>query len=146
MCITTRRIRRAATALLVVATLTLPATGCAVLARVLTTAEAISAVHDLASAPPVARTVTGGAGISGIVTGTRGTGLRLKDHPGGHRIAAFPDGTRVTIGCHSSGPRITGPAGATSMWSRVLTPDGRRGYMSEAYLRIDHASSDVPTC
>lgn len=137
---------RGAYALLIVATLVLPTTGCAFVARAITAAEAISLLRDLASAVPTTRTVSGSDVIDGVIAGTHGSGLRLKDRPGGHRVAAFPDGTKVRIECHTNGPRVTGPTGPTSTWSRVRTPDGRRGYMSDAYLRIDHVDSSVPAC
>jgi hypothetical protein len=136
------KLRRSLPAFVASAALAVSLSGCGVAARLLATAGAASTVHDLvemlpeATQPPTPL-AAGDATVRATVTGTNGAGLRLNERPGDHRLAVFPEQTEVVIVCDTKGPVVSGPSGSTSVWSRVTTPDGRTGYMSDAYLHID---------
>lgn len=127
--------------------LLLPLSGCALAGRLLGTASAASVRDALDTDPERAVPATTGARvIHAVVNGTRGSGLRLNRDPGAGRIAVLPDGTVVTVLCHAVGRPVTGPYGSTSTWSYVTAPDGRNGYMSDAYLVLDADPAAVPRC
>lgn len=124
--------------------------GCAVATRVLAAAEVASSVHDVidtGTEPTTwAGSVSGSQGGYAVISGTRGSGLRLNGSPGADRLSVLPDGTRVRVICRADGPRVAGPHGPASTWSRVDTPDGRSGYMSDAYLAHATDPTAVPRC
>ena len=128
----------------------LPVSGCALAGRLLSAAGAASTVHDILEAgagpPAPARTGSQSREVHAVVSGTGGSGLRLNRSPGEDRLGVLPEGTEVTVTCRAVGRPVTGPYGSTSTWSRVHTPDGRDGFMSDAYLVLDVEPAAVPSC
>ena len=142
--------RRIVALLVCMAMVSLSLSGCAAAARVLTAVDAVSRLHDIiASSPPSSAAGPRPSETSkahATVFGTRGAGLRLERRPGTGRLSVWPDGSDLTIECAAIGPRISGPGGATSTWSRVTTADGNQGFMSDAYLKITEGTGAVPPC
>lgn len=141
--------RRSLAALLAACVLTASLSGCAVAARALTTAEALSVLHDLAEGLPdeSPAPVSDRSGlVLAVVTGTGGAGLRLNGSPGADRLTVLPDHTVVVVDCVAEGPTIDGPVARTPAWSHVTAPDGLTGYLSNGYLEIDPGSPAVPAC
>jgi hypothetical protein len=122
-----------------------PLSGCAVVGRLFTAAEVLSAAGDVldAVAQPAAHR---SAEVRGVVNGTHGAGLRLRASPGAGQVAVLPDGTAVAVLCLVSGPHVRGPRGATSDWSYVRTAEGGNGYLSNAYLELDTDPEIVHLC
>lgn len=144
----TGRLRRAAAALTLSAALAVATSGCALAGRLLTTAEVITMVDDLAAesadrTPSVLLAAEDGTPRA-VVTGTGGSGLRLNGRPGADRLAVLPDGTLVTVECWVDGPTVDGAKGTTSAWARVGAPGGESGYMSGGYLET--SPDPAPTC
>lgn len=141
------RARRVLVALLAGCLVAVSLPGCAVAARLLTAAELVSAARDVAedlSGPtPVA---TQGGLVVAVVVDTGGEGLRLNARPGADRIGLLSEGTAVVVDCAADGPTIDGPMGRTARWSHVAAPDGRVGYVSDAYLAIAPGTPSVATC
>lgn len=141
------RIAAAAAASVLLASLS----GCALAARVLTTAQVLDAVSEFAEdARRAGDDAPGGSSRHGppiaAVAGTGGEGLRLNDRPAGDRVHALPDGTVVDVLCRIDGSERDGPFGPTTEWLRVRIPDGRTGYMSSAYLDRPHPAAVVYAC
>jgi hypothetical protein len=140
-----RRAVRAAVALMLTA---VPFTGCAVAARLATTAEAVSTIRDVLGAGRESREPAPAAAVEvhAVVDHTHGSGLRLDLRPGSGRITVLADGSVVTVLCSTTGPGVDGPRGMTAQWSFVRTGDGHEGYMSEAFLAPDVDRSAVRPC
>jgi hypothetical protein len=136
---------RAAVALTLAA---LPLTGCAVAARLATTAEAVSTIRDVLDAGRAAPAPapTAAVEVHAVVDHTHGSGLRLEARPGSGRRAVLPEGSVVTVLCSTPGPEVDGPRGRTVQWSFVRTGDGQDGYLSEAFLVLDADRSAVRPC
>lgn len=136
--------------LLVGVAMVMSVSSCALAARLLATVEVVSAIQDMGDSPEVAATspvvATGGADVRAVVAGTGGSGLRLQGRPGADRLSVFPDGTVVTVECQATGPSIASRNGESAIWSRVLTPAGSTGFMSDAYLRFESDPAAVPPC
>lgn len=131
--------------------------GCAVVsiaARVLTVTEVVAFVHqfarsfadDLTPSQLPTRSPAPLAGIAAAVTGAGDSSLVLNGAPGAGGLVDFPDGTVVLLLCYREGPRVTGPNGTTPVWNRVRVPDGRTGYMSDAYVDTGSSGPVVPHC
>lgn len=142
--------RRVAALLVCIAMVSLSLSGCAAAARVLTAADVVSRLNDIvASFPPsgaVDPRLSEASKARAVVSGTGGAGLRLERRPGSGRLSVWPDGSDLTIECAATGPRVSGPRGATSTWSRVTTADGDQGFMSDAYLEVTEGTDAVPPC
>jgi hypothetical protein len=140
-----RRVVRSAVALMLAAA---PFTGCAVAARLATTAEAVSTIRDVLGtgreSPESAPTAA--VDVHAVVDHTHGSGLRLDARPGSGRITVLADGSVVTVLCSTTGPGVDGSRGTTVQWSFVRTGDGHEGYMSEAFLVLDADRSAVRSC
>lgn len=126
--------------------LALPLSGCAATLRFLAAAEGAVAVGEALGdrADRAVPSVSGSRVVHAVVSGTGGSGLRLNGRPGADRLAVLPDGAVVTSTCLAAGPQVDGPRGSTSTWIKVRTSDGRRGFMSAAYLVLDTA--EVAPC
>jgi len=93
-------------------------------------AAAMVALAAAAAAVPIA--VAGPAqAAEKIITGTVAAGLGLNVHSGsptGTVIDIMPNGSTARLSCWVSGPSVTGPWGATSVWDAVegyTTPSGQ---------------------
>ncbi len=145
----TRRLRRTAATLALTAVLAASTSGCALAGRLLTTAEVVTMVDDLAAGSTdrtsslVLLAAEDGTPRA-VVTGTGGSGLRLNGRPGADRLAVLPDGTLVAVECWVDGPAVDGAMGTTSAWARVGAPGGDTGYMSGAYLET--SPDPAPAC
>jgi len=73
----------------------------------------------------------GGRTIQGRVSGTGGSGLRVREQPAtsSAQVGEFGEGASVTIQCQIAGETIEG----SPVWDRV-TVDGHDGYVSDAYI------------
>jgi len=127
--------------------------GCTVAARLITTAQAIHAVHEFVESESrstddisAASAVDGTSTTRARVTGAAKSGLRLNSSPGSGRLAVLPEGAIVFVLCRTEGRRVDGPNGPDSGWSSVVTTTGQRGYMSEAFLDFLADDSSVPRC
>jgi hypothetical protein len=146
----TRTVVRAGQLLAAVALLVLPVQGCALAGRLLTAAGTAASVVEMVEPDAEAGAATSAAAerrtAYAVVSGTGRSGLRLNRQPGVERLAVLPDGTRVEVLCRAVGRVVAGPYGPTPGWSSVRTPDGRTGYMSDAFLRIDVDPDGVSPC
>ncbi|MCO1657835.1 SH3 domain-containing protein [Pseudonocardia humida] len=141
---------RAGRLLAAAALLVLPVGGCAVAGRLLTAAGTAASVVEMVEPGAEAGAATSAAAerrtAHAVVSGTGRSGLRLNRVPGAERLAVLPDGTRVEVRCRAVGRVVGGPYGPTAAWSSVRTPDGRTGYMSEAFLRFEIDPDGVSPC
>lgn len=136
--------RRAVLHALVCAALVASTSGCAFVARALVAVEALDVAHDAIQDDRPTPLGSPTTETSGTVTGTGGSGLRLRSTPGGDRVDGLPEGSVVTVLCTVDGPNVAGPRGATSTWSKVRLAGGATGYVSNAYLDVSGPS--VPGC
>jgi hypothetical protein len=134
-----RRTRRVAAVLAAAAVVT-SSSGCAVVARGLVVAETLTTVRD------ITRPTSGTRTLEAVVDGTGGTGLRLREEPGGRRIALLEEGEVVHWSCRRTGPSAEGPRGTTTAWARVTSADGETGFASGAYLRGEEDVEALPSC
>lgn len=145
-----RRTRRGAAVLAAAAVVVASTSGCAVVARGLLVADTLATVHDVVSRESGPRPVSGarpGPGtLEAVVDGTGGDGLRLREEPGGRRIALLEEGETVRWSCRRTGPSAEGPRGTTTAWALVTSADGVEGFASGAYLRGEEDVEALPTC
>jgi hypothetical protein len=134
-----RRTRRVAAVLAAAAVVT-SSSGCAVVARGLVVAETLTTVRD------ITRPTSGTRTLEAVVDGTGGDGLRLREEPGGRRIALLEEGEVVRWSCRRIGPSAEGPRGTTTAWARVTSADGETGFASGAYLRGEEDVEALPSC
>lgn len=128
--------------------------GCAVAARLLAAAEAVSIVHDMVESDSgstedvfSATPVDGATTLRARVTGAGKSGLRLNSRPGSGRLTVLPEGAVVAVLCRMNGRRVDGPHGPNSQWSGVVTAAGHYGYMSDAFLDfMGDDTSVLPRC
>jgi hypothetical protein len=128
--------------------------GCAVAARLLAAAEAVSIVHDMVESDsgstedvPSATPVDGATTLRARVTSAGKSGLRLNSRPGSGRLTVLPEGAVVAVLCRMNGRRVDGPHGPNSQWSGVVTAAGHYGYMSDAFLDFTgDDTSGLPRC
>jgi hypothetical protein len=67
--------------------------------------------------------------ITGVVADTGGRGVRVHASPGGKTIAAWPEGTRVTL--------IAGPESAQGQdWLRARDDKGLDGWVAADYILV----------
>lgn len=87
---------------------------------------------------------TSGTG-SGTVD-TAGTPLTVRSGPGtGYSsVGTVADGTKVTIGCQTSGTTVTGTYGTSAIWDRI----GSGRFIADAYVYTGHDGyiPNVPRC
>jgi hypothetical protein len=134
------RTRRVAAVLAAAAVVVASTSGCAVVARGLVVAETLTTVRD------ITRPTSGTRTLEAVVDGTGGDGLRLREEPGGRRIALLEEGEVVRWSCRRTGPSAEGPRGTTTAWARVTSADGETGFASGAYLRGEEDVEALPTC
>jgi uncharacterized hydrophobic protein (TIGR00271 family) len=81
------------------------------------------------STPTATPTPTPTPVITGVIANTGGRGVRVHASPGGKTIAAWPEGTRVTI--------IAGPESVQGQdWLRVRDDKGVEGWVAADYILI----------
>ena len=97
-----------------------------------------------ASPAPVTSTTSAG-GASGTVN-TAGAPLTVRSGPGtGHSaVGSVSDGAGVTIACQTSGTRVDGTYGSSTIWDRI----GSGRYIADAYVYTGHDGyiPGVPRC
>ena len=81
-----------------------------------------------------------------VVTVRTGTGervnVRAEPSVTSEVIGTRPDGDRVTIICHKTGDRVSGPGGASRRWDLITSG----GYVADAYLDTGSEEPVVPAC
>jgi murein DD-endopeptidase MepM/ murein hydrolase activator NlpD len=95
------------------------------------------------------RNYTSDNACSGSATGTvntAGSPLTVRSGPGTTytAVGSLADGTRVTIGCQTTGETITGTYGTSNIWDRI----GAGQYVADAYVLTgyDGFIPGVPRC
>lgn len=71
--------------------------------------------------------------------------LNMRTSPSGPIIACIPYGTYIALQCVTSGPSVTGPYGASSMWYRTSWA-GKTGYSSDAWIYTGTSAAVSPNC
>ena len=71
--------------------------------------------------------------------------LNMRTTPSGPIISCIPYGTYVALQCVTSGPSVTGPYGASSMWYRTAWA-GQTGYSSDAWIYTGTSAAVAPGC
>lgn len=56
------------------------------------------------------------------------------------------DGTTVHAMCYLRGQTVTGKYGTSNVWDYIITPDGKRGYISDTYLYTGSDKPVIPDC
>jgi uncharacterized hydrophobic protein (TIGR00271 family) len=91
--------------------------------------ETATATPTPTSTPTATPTMTPTPVITGVVVDTGGRGVRVRASPGEKTIAAWPEGTHVTI--------IAGPESAQGQdWLRVRGDKGIEGWVAAEYILV----------
>jgi GH24 family phage-related lysozyme (muramidase) len=88
------------------------------------------------------------AGHPGTVV-TNGAPLRAHNSPDttSKVTATLPNGTRISITCQTTGPKVIGTFGTSTLWDRAVTSDGKTlGFVSDAYVRTGSDGRVAPEC
>jgi GH24 family phage-related lysozyme (muramidase) len=61
--------------------------------------------------------------------------------------ATLANGTRLSITCQTTGPRVSGTFGASTLWDRAVASDGQiLGFVSDAYVQTGSDGRVAPEC
>lgn len=96
----------------------------------------VAGLGMVATVASVAGTAGGaGATASGTVRTTSGAALTLRAQATSNSaaLASVGSGTHISISCQTSGQRVSGKYGTSSVWDRTRF-DGRTGYVSDAFV------------
>ncbi len=96
---------------------------------------------EIAGGEEKATSVTAAAASYPVAPGHR---VNVRSGPGtGYAIVrVLPEGSRVQITCQTTGTRVTGPYGTSSIWDNI----GSGQYISDAYVRTGSDGYVAPRC
>lgn len=147
-----RALVRHSAVMIVTAAVLTATSGCAAAARILFAVDTLATVNEIMDSPvggaPDLTSSTSTSAVIGeaVVDGTGGSGLWIRQEPGGRGITVLDEGRVVDWSCRRDGPRASGPRGTTTHWALVRSVDGNTGFASGAYLLGPSDVATLPPC